>query len=453
MNYRILISTSFAFFLLCSVAYGQVGRRLQDAAAGAAERAATRQTERRTEQAVDKAIDGIFDGNNNNNQNQQQQNQQNQQNQQEQPPANSGSANTTPVPAATPAPEKTVKALEMTYAKNDFVPGDEIFFEDLMDNERLGEFPSMWDLYHGAAEIASIDGKKAIVNGNTNDTYVIMPLMKEMSNYLPEAFTIEMDLWLSRLVRTEDRDALNKFSYSYSVNFFAENGYDRIAYFQIDNFDCIHAPDLGQVNMHWNYISTSGASVSGNATTAITASGWHHLSISFNQRAFKVYLDGTRYANIPNMAQPANFRLHDNNINGNHWGTAVTNVRIAKGAVPLYDRMLSDGKFITYGITFDIGKSTIKPESMGEINRIVELMKQNPDLKFSVEGHTDSTGSAATNQTLSEARSQAVVDKLVENGIAADRLKAAGKGQTSPIADNGTDEGRAKNRRVEFVKN
>jgi len=80
------------------------------------------------------------------------------------------------------------------------------------------------------------------------------------------------------------------------------------------------------------------------------------------------------------------------------------------------------------------------------------LMKEKPELKFSVEGHTDSTGSAATNQTLSEARSQAVVDKLVGLGITRDRLKAAGKGQTAPIADNSTDEGKAKNRRVEFVK-
>jgi outer membrane protein OmpA-like peptidoglycan-associated protein len=79
-------------------------------------------------------------------------------------------------------------------------------------------------------------------------------------------------------------------------------------------------------------------------------------------------------------------------------------------------------------------------------------MQDNPDLKFSVEGHTDNTGSAATNQTLSEARSKAIVDKLVEMGISKDRLKAEGKGQNSPIADNSTDEGRAKNRRVEFVK-
>jgi outer membrane protein OmpA-like peptidoglycan-associated protein len=79
-------------------------------------------------------------------------------------------------------------------------------------------------------------------------------------------------------------------------------------------------------------------------------------------------------------------------------------------------------------------------------------MTENPDLKFSVEGHTDSTGNAASNQTLSEQRSAAIVAKLVELGIASDRLTSSGKGATTPIADNATDEGRAKNRRVEFVK-
>jgi outer membrane protein OmpA-like peptidoglycan-associated protein len=69
-----------------------------------------------------------------------------------------------------------------------------------------------------------------------------------------------------------------------------------------------------------------------------------------------------------------------------------------------------------------------------------------------VQGHTDNTGNAALNQKLSEQRAQAIVAKLVEMGISANRLTAVGKGQSSPIADNGTDEGRAKNRRVEFIK-
>jgi len=178
---------------------------------------------------------------------------------------------------------------------------------------------------------------------------------------------------------------------------------------------------------------------------------WHHVAMSFNKRAWKVYINGVRIVNVPNVATPpAWFKVKGGYIGAGN--LLYTNFRIAKGAVPLYDRLASDGKIITYGITFDVGKSTIKPESMTEINRIAQLMKDNPDLKFSVEGHTDNTGNATSNQTLSEARSKAVLDKLVEMGISNDRLKSAGKGQTKPIADNSTDEGRAKNRRVEFVK-
>ena len=89
---------------------------------------------------------------------------------------------------------------------------------------------------------------------------------------------------------------------------------------------------------------------------------------------------------------------------------------------------------------------------MTEINRIFDLMNQNPNLKFEVQGHTDNTGTVAGNQKLSEQRAQAIVAKLVEMGISADRLSAKGLGQSAPLADNSTEEGRAKNRRVEFVK-
>ena len=155
-------------------------------------------------------------------------------------------------------------------------------------------------------------------------------------------------------------------------------------------------------------------------------------------------------ANIPNAMAPKWLTI--NGTNANQRLFFVKNVRIAKGAVPLYDRVASEGRIITYGITFDVGKAVIKPESMGEINRIVQLMNDDPSLRFEVQGHTDNTGNAALNQTLSEQRAQAIVNKLVEMGIGADRLTAVGKGQSAPLADNSTDEGRAKNRRVEFVK-
>lgn len=128
---------------------------------------------------------------------------------------------------------------------------------------------------------------------------------------------------------------------------------------------------------------------------------------------------------------------------------ALTACQTKKVVVPPVNN--SYRTIVTYDITFDVNKSDIKSESMNEINRIKSLMDQNPELKYEVQGHTDSTGSPDANQKLSEKRAQAIVDKLVELGIDRSRLTAVGKGQFAPIADNSTEEGRAKNRRVVFV--
>ncbi len=331
------------------------------------------------------------------------------------------------------------QSLEMAYAKSDFVPGDEIIFEDDLVGEQLGEFPSQWDLNEGNAEVVNVGGTKAIclVHGSAE----IMPLMKNPQNYLPDVFTFEMDVYIG------DGSFISEEQYTknqsrYHIYFYTE---DR-SHHHIDLYD-----EGDQIS--WSFSRDGQSDLSGQQKTSdiIKLNDWNHLAFSFNKRAFKGYINGTRVINVPNVnKRPVRLLIWDNYQH--HHNDFITNVRIAKGAVPLYERMMTDGKIITYGITFDTGKSTIKPESMGEINRIVQLMTENPELKFSVEGHTDTTGKAASNQTLSEARAQAIVDKLVELGIAANRLTAVGKGQTSPIADNSTDEGRAKNRRVEFVK-
>jgi len=89
---------------------------------------------------------------------------------------------------------------------------------------------------------------------------------------------------------------------------------------------------------------------------------------------------------------------------------------------------------------------------MGELSRIAQLMSENPALKFSVEGHSDNTGDPAKSRALTDARAKVVVEKLVQMGVASNRLTSAGKGQENPIADNSTNVGRAKNNRIVFVK-
>lgn len=406
----------------------KLGKKVENAAKNAIERNA----ERKTEEAVDKVFEGDFE------KGKKDKDKQN----------NNGNNNADVVydngdATAQTQPQKG-QSLEMTYAKSDFVAGDEIIFEDLLTGEQLGEFPSKWDLMSGVVEIAKLNGENTI--NFVEDDSRINPLMEDPKNYLPEIFTVEFDFWVPGI----------GVDVGYYIRFSDQQGNDlweiilsRGGWKSDDN------EQFNLIEMEWDYSNPSDERIRGeNENTSVSGNSWNHFALSFNKRALKIYINGIRIANIPNAKKPQWWSIYNYTWGGfNGKGNMhIKNIRIAKGAVPLYDRMMTNGKFITYGITFDVGKATIKPESMGEINRIVQLMTENPDLKFSVEGHTDSTGNPASNQTLSEQRSQAIVAKLVELGIAQDRLTAVGKGQNSPIADNNTDEGRAKNRRVEFVK-
>jgi OOP family OmpA-OmpF porin len=117
----------------------------------------------------------------------------------------------------------------------------------------------------------------------------------------------------------------------------------------------------------------------------------------------------------------------------------------------MLDALNKDGRVALY-INFDTGKATIRPDSKLIVDQIVQMMKANPDLDLSVEGHTDNVGDAKANQVLSENRAKAVVAAIVAQGIDTKRLSTAGFGQDRPVADNSSEEGRAKNRRVELVK-
>jgi OOP family OmpA-OmpF porin len=120
-------------------------------------------------------------------------------------------------------------------------------------------------------------------------------------------------------------------------------------------------------------------------------------------------------------------------------------------ASDMLDALNRDGHIALY-INFDTGKSTIKPESKSIIEQIVEMLKANPDLKLSIEGHTDNVGNPGSNKTLSEDRAKSVVAAIAGQGIGIERLSTSGYGQDKPIGDNKTEIGRAKNRRVELVR-
>ena len=323
----------------------------------------------------------------------------------------------------------------LTWAKYDFVPGTEIIFEDDFSSEQNGEFPSRWDMTAGTIEVVNWGGENVVwfKNTNANSPNAILPLLKNRTeDYLPEQFTVEMDVYFHKDYN------LNR---TYYLFFYDKKNQMKIMQpskpIRID-YNAVTYDLIGDTYPGHNKLKPN--------------EGWRHVAISFNKRALKGYLDDTRLLNIPNLEiNPTGIMISAHNTSGTG-KPFIKNVRIAKGAVPLYDKFLTNGKFVTTGIKFDVAKASIKPESMGTINYVVKMMTDHPELNFSVEGHTDRDGESASNQKLSEARAKAVTETMINAGISADRLSSKGYGETKPMTSNDTPEGKAQNRRVEFVK-
>jgi len=322
----------------------------------------------------------------------------------------------------------------------DFVPGSRVLFEDTQCGERNGEIPSRWDLNKGIVENATLDGEHVILFAkcNTNSGGCIAPLMNDSdTDYLPEEFTIEFDAYFEDprhgtyklfLSDTKKQRRLDKTTPA-----------DR-KWLRFNHNSADHEADINRIYYP------------GSSADTVSPPGWRHFSISVNQRALKAYIDDARVLNIPNLGyNPTGLSLGFHNPVGKTKGY-VKNVRIAQGAAPLYDRVMSEGKFVITGIRFDVNRATIRPESLGAVNEVVVLMRANPGLKFRVEGHTDSDGDETSNLKLSQERAQAVVTRIVDAGIEPSRLTAKGWGESRPAADNTTPEGKANNRRVEFIR-
>ena len=179
---------------------------------------------------------------------------------------------------------------------------------------------------------------------------------------------------------------------------------------------------------------------------------WHHIAIAYKNQQLKVYIDQNRAIVVPNChCKPVSVRL--GGIGQQEHPIKFTNVRIANGGNQnMLNALNTNGKIISYGITFDVNKADIKPESMGTLNEIAKMMKENPAIKLEIGGHCDSDGDDASNLKLSQSRAEAVRNQLISMGVDGSRLTAKGYGETKPIAPNTTFEGKAKNRRVEFTK-
>ena len=316
-----------------------------------------------------------------------------------------------------------------TYSNYDFVPGDRIIFEDNFADDQDGEFPAHWDLGAGQAVLNRMGDDKVLKLTDGNYAHV-KPLMK-VKQYLTDTFTVEYDLYPTTA-------AYPPHLYFYSV----DGSTSDLGSVTIDNGVLfkgtaenkeLSADTKGEMHDNWR-------------------NNWHHVAIAYRKGQMKVYVDQERLLVVPNTGfVPKSLDIEG--IGDKESPIIIKNMRIANGGGMIQlGKKFTDAKIVTHGINFDIDKATIKPESMGTLNMIVGVLKENPDLRFEIDGHTDASGAAAHNMTLSQQRADAVKAQLTDMGIDALRLTTKGYGSTKPISDNNSIEGKANNRRVEFVK-
>lgn len=325
------------------------------------------------------------------------------------------------------------------YENYDFVPGEKILFEDNFSDDPKGEFPAHWRLGYGQGIVTDFDGRKvfALTEGEQGDRAVVIePRMKTKSGYMPANFTIEFDMYPASA--SGDDNINNNWA---GVNFYGTDD-------PINTYTDLSISSE-QMELSSENLADGSKQIPEDIGGTQFINKWHHIAIAFKDKQMKIYLDQIRLYVIPEVknGSPNKFGIR---VAGK---CVVTNIRIAEGGgMNMIGKKFTDAKIVTHGINFDIDKSTIKPESMGTLNMIVQVMKDNPDLRFDVEGFTDNSGNPAHNLTLSDARANAVKTQLVAMGIPAARLTAKGFGETRPVSDNNTPEGKANNRRVEFVK-
>jgi outer membrane protein OmpA-like peptidoglycan-associated protein len=308
---------------------------------------------------------------------------------------------------------------EGVWRNYDFVPGSTVWFATDFTDEPVGRFPaSQLEFVKGNMQIVEMEGEK-VLEASTNSTFrVILP------EALPEDFTVELILktgtpnMASYVMFTPREAAWNTYESQYLV---------------LNRYPGIY--DKGQeiASMH---------------LSRGLADEWHDVKLQQDGTYAIVYVGSDRVSNLPN----SNF-VTDNTIDidlaaNARFPTYVKDIVVSVGLDKLYDALMETGEFTTRGILFAFDSDALLPESTPVLTDMVSTLENHPELAIVIEGHTDSVGDDAYNLDLSERRAGSVVAYLVENGIDAGRLLAEGKGESEPMADNATPEGRQQNRRV-----
>jgi OOP family OmpA-OmpF porin len=329
-------------------------------------------------------------------------------------------------PAGTPGAGTTagVAATEGALVNYDFVPGDRVLYADDFTADQVGDFPRRLEFISGNMEVAEWQGRRFVRATSWSEFAISLPAD------LTERFTLEFEAAVP--------------GGAYQEVYFSEDPTHFVRFW----------PWEGGIESRNRSMSKPSVEPGPGVLFPI--------KVMADGDYVKVYMNGTRVANVPNAAigrsRTIRFVVKADSDKPAFYG----GFRVAEGGRDLHavaEAVVAEptpeapaAPVVLNGVVFDTGSADLRAESGPTLDAVAASLVANPAVRVRVEGHTDTTGSADTNRTLSQARAAAVAAALAARGVAADRMEAQGFGPDQPVADNGTPEGRQQNRRVALVR-
>jgi len=326
------------------------------------------------------------------------------------------------------------------FSNYDFVPGDQVLLYEDFSQDAVGDFPALWTT-NKSGEINTL----SIAPGNwlnLNATEGNWWLLKQID--FPKNFILEFDVVPKK----------GGARYAVGLAIYGENGYKEMS----DPYASKTGLIINIAKTAWESygIKAGSPKINGNSTlNPVEEEKVNHVIVWVQNRRVRIYHKGGKVLDMPtNLYDDSKFtRLGFMLYRGASCASYVSNIKITTASPDTRNKLLTEGKLVTYGIYFDVNKDVVKPESYGTLNDIAKILNEVPEVKVKIVGHTDSDGNDAANLDLSKRRAASVKAELAKTfGVNADRLITDGMGESQPVAPNDTPVNKALNRRVEFIK-
>lgn len=343
------------------------------------------------------------------------------------------------------APAQPEQPQLQSFSKYDFTPGQKVIFYEDFSQDAVGDFPALWNT-NGSAEVVTTN----LYPGNWMKFSTREALWTDQLLNLPENYTVEFDIIPVKGEQNSMQGYTFRLMQCINPKSFDAGGVPGKAAFTF----YIEYYGTPRYRTYINTEEGSELGLSGSKDDEAfkqKENQKYHIAIWIQKARVRLYQDENKLFDLPKAFNAAGVKM--DRLRFEDGAAMVSNIRIAVGAPDTRNKLITEGRLVTYGIYFDVNKDAVKPESYATLKEIAGALTDNPGVRVKIIGHTDSDGADAANLDLSKRRAESVKGELAKTfAIDPARIETEGAGETKPVAPNDTPVNKALNRRVELVK-